>query len=106
MDWWVYNVIFAVIWISSCVLGQFMGKTVEIDPDYNMMKIADHKPISVVKRQAWNFLGTDELCYYGRSTDNQASGVIEGSYMDYLVEELLPSAWHVIDYESVPFDNN
>jgi len=69
-----------------------MGKHVKIDSDYNMMKIGDHKPISVVKGLAWHFLGTDEQCYYGRSTDNQASGVIEGSYMDYVVEELLPSA--------------
>ena len=57
-----------------------------------MMKIGDHKPISVIKGPAWHFLGTDEQCYYGHSTDSQASGVIEGSYMDYVVEELLPSA--------------
>ena len=74
------------------IIGQFMGKAVEIDSDYNVMKIADHKPISVVKGPAWHFLGSSEQCYYGRSIDDQASGVIEGSYMDYLVEELLPSA--------------
>ena len=71
-------------------IGQFMGKHVKIDSDYNVMKIADHKPISVVKGPAWHFLGTDAQCYYGQSTDNQASGVMQGSYMDYVVEELLP----------------
>ena len=69
-----------------------MGKHIKIDPDYNIMKIGDHKPIFVVKGSVWHFLGTDEQFCYGHSTDNQASGVIEGSYMDYMVEELLPSA--------------
>jgi len=78
------------MYIHHCI-GQFMGKHVTIDSDYNVMKIADYKPISVVKGPAWHFLGTDAKCYYGRSTDNQASGVIRGSYMDYVVEELLPS---------------
>jgi len=68
-----------------------MGKDVEIDTDYNIMKIGYHKPISVVKGQAWNFLGTDEDCWYGHSSDNQGAGVIQGSYLDYIVKELLPS---------------
>ena len=57
------------------------------------MKIGDHKPIQVVKAPAWNFLGTDEECWYGKSTNNQGSGVIENNYMDYVEEELLPSPW-------------
>jgi len=68
-----------------------MGKDVEIDTDYNIMKIGYHNPISVVKGQAWNFLGTDEDCWYGYSSDNQGAGVIQGSYLDYIVKELLPS---------------
>ena len=67
-----------------------MKKMVKIDPNYSIMKIADHIPISVVKGPVWNFLGSDEQCWYGKSTDNQATGVIEGSYLDYLVEELIP----------------
>ena len=67
-----------------------MGKSVMLDPEYHMMKIGDHKPISVVKGPAWRFLGTDEECWYGKSTNNQGGGVIEGNYMDYAVEELMP----------------
>jgi len=71
--------------------GQFMGKDIKIDSGYNMMKIGDHKPISVVKGPAWLFLGIDDDCWYGKSTSNQGDGVIEGNIMDYMVEELLPS---------------
>ena len=67
-----------------------MNKMVEIDADYKIMKISDHKPIAVVKGPAWHFLGADDQCWYGVSTDNQGTGVIEGTYLDYVVEELLP----------------
>jgi len=67
-----------------------MGKKIEIDTQYNIMEIANHKPISVVKGPAWHFLGSYEECWYGKSSDNQGSRVIDGNYMDYVVEELLP----------------
>ena len=66
-----------------------MGKTIQIDTEYNIMKIGDHKPISVVKGRAWSFLGIEEDCWYGKSSNNQGGGVIEGNYMDYVVDELL-----------------
>ena len=68
-----------------------MGKAIQIDTEYNILKIDDHKPISVMIGTAWSFLGTDEDCLYGTSTDNQGGGVIEGNYMDYVVDELLSS---------------
>ena len=67
-----------------------MGKQVVVDKEYNMIKIGNQKPISVVKGPAWHFLGTYEECWYGKSTNNQGGGVIEGSYMDYVVGELIP----------------
>ena len=68
-----------------------MGKEIQIDTQYSIMKIGDHKPISVVNSRAWYFLETDKDCWYGKTTNNQGGGVIEGNYMDYVVEELLPS---------------
>ena len=55
------------------------------------MKIGDHNPIQVVKASAWQFLGIDQECWYGKSTNSQGGGMIEGNYMDYVVEELLLS---------------
>jgi len=75
--------------ICNIYVGQFMGKDIEIDTDYSMMKIGYHTPIPVVKGPAWSFLGTDEECWYGRTSDNQGGGVIQGSYLDYVVKELL-----------------
>jgi len=72
-------------------VGQFIGNDFEFDTDYHMMNIGYHKPISVVKGPAWSFLETDEECWYGRISDNQGGGVIQGSYLDYVVRELLLS---------------
>lgn len=54
------------------------------------MKLGDRMPISVKKNKAWPFLGIDEECWYGANTDNQGTGIIEGSYLDYVVEHLIP----------------
>ena len=61
-----------------------------IDTDYNIMKLGDRKPISVQKVKTWPFLGISEECWYGVSTDNQGTGIIEGIYTDYIVERLVP----------------
>jgi len=85
------DLLIAVITTCTFLVGQFMGKDVEIDTDYHILKIGYHAPIAVVKGPAWHFLGTDEQCWYDRSSDNQGAGVIQGSYLDYLVKELFPS---------------
>ena len=52
------------------------------------MKFEDRKPISVKRGRAWSYLKSDIECWYGSSTDNQATGVIEGTYTDYIVQDL------------------
>ena len=54
------------------------------------MKLGDHKPISVRKGESWPFLGVSKECWYGVFTDNQGTGIIEGVYTDYIVENLVP----------------
>jgi len=54
------------------------------------MKLGDRKPISVKREKAWRFLGINEYCWYGTTTDNQGTGIIEGIYIDYVVEHLIP----------------
>ena len=71
------------------MLGQFLGAEVTFDPDYNVMKFGNRKPISVKRAPAWPFLGTSELCWYPTVSDNQGAGVIEGVYTDYVVEHLV-----------------
>jgi len=70
--------------------GQFLSVDVAIDTNYNVMKLGNRKPISVKKAPAWPFLGISADCWYGEDTDNQATGMIEGVYTDYVVEYLIP----------------
>ena len=71
-------------------LGQFLTQDVEVDKDYDLLKFGNRKPISVRKDQAWPYLHINEECWYGTATDNQGTGVIEGNYLDYIVQELIP----------------
>jgi len=64
---------------------------VKIDSKNMLMQLGDRKPISVKKNMAWPFLGINEDCWYGTVTDNQALGIIEGTYTDYIVEQLIPN---------------
>ena len=61
----------------------------EIDTKYNLMKFPNRTPISVKKGPAWPHMGISDECWYGTSTDNQATGVIEGNYADYIVQYLI-----------------
>lgn len=79
--------------MSLCLIncaGQFLTADVDIDYDNNIMKFGDRPPISVKRGSAWPFLGVLEDCWYGHTTDNQGTGVIEGVYTDYIVEHLIP----------------
>lgn len=69
--------------------GQFLTANVQIDTENMLMQLGDRKPISVKRDKAWHFLGIDEECWYGATTDNQGTGIIEGVYIDYVVEHLI-----------------
>jgi len=71
----------------ACV-GQFLTSDVKIDTEYKLMKFQNRQPISVKRGRAWSYLKSDIECWYGSSTDNQATGVIEGTYTDYIVQDL------------------
>ena len=55
-----------------------------------LMKFADRKPISIKKAPAWPYLKVNKDCWYGTATDNQATGMIDGVYTDYIVDSLIP----------------
>ena len=76
--------------LQQCAtVGQFLTADVKIDFDNMLMQLGDRKPISVKRDKAWPFLGINEECWYGTATDNQATGIIEGVYIDYVVEHLI-----------------
>jgi len=78
------------IYIYLYVIGQFLTSSVEIDAENSLMRLNGKKPISVRNSQAWPSLDIQDNCWYGADTDNQATGMIDGVYTDYIVETLLP----------------
>ena len=54
------------------------------------MKFGNHKPILIKKATVWPYLKVNEDCWYGAATDNQATGMIDGVYTDYIVDSLIP----------------
>ena len=63
----------------------------KIDTENMLMQLGDRKPIAVKKGMAWPFLGINEECWYGTTTDNHEPKVIEGIYTDYIVEQIMPN---------------
>lgn len=76
------------MWIA----GQFLAADVKIESDinYSVMRLGDRKPVLVKKGDPWPFLGLSGKCWYAISTNNQAAGIIDGAYTDYIVEQLVP----------------
>lgn len=76
----------------QCILtyiGQFMGTNVTIDEDGGLMKIGDHQaPFSVKKGEIWSYLNMPGSCWHPTNSDDQGTGVIEGTYVDYIVDDL------------------
>jgi len=54
------------------------------------MKLGDRKPVLLKRGDPWPFLGVSGKCWYAASGDNQATGIIDGVYTDYIVKHLIP----------------
>ena len=64
--------------------------TIDIDQEYAMMEVSDYrKPFPVKEGEIWPYLNIAGTCWYPTDTDDQATGVIEGVYTDYIVDDLL-----------------
>ena len=76
--------------ITLILVGQFLTSDVFVDTENMLMKFPNYKPISIKKGLAWPYLKIDKDCWYGAATDNQATGMIDGVYTDYIVGSLIP----------------
>ena len=66
-----------------------MGIDASIDEDNGLLKIgSDQGPFSVKKGNIWSYLKSPGTCWYPTDTDDQGSGVLEGVYTDYIVDDL------------------
>ena len=75
-----------IIYFST---GQFMGSKVQIDEQAGLMSVHDYRaPFSVKKGEMWPYLNIAGSCWYPTDTDDQGTGVLEGVYTDYIVDDL------------------
>ena len=51
------------------------------------MKVGKRQPF-LKKSEVWPFLHIPGDCWYGTYTDHQAKGIIEGTYTDYITDDL------------------
>ena len=63
--------------------------SVDLDAEPAIMKINyDRVPFTVKRGEIWPYLNIPGTCWYPTDTDDQGEGVIEGVYIDYIVDDL------------------
>ena len=78
-------------------VGQFMRKGVEIDETRKLLYLPSLEPVPVMRSSVWHFMEREspdpdqKLCWQAMNPGYQGKGLIEGSYLDYLVDDVLSS---------------
>ena len=65
-----------------------MGPDVAIDRKNGLMRIGNIKPFSVRKGVIWPYLHMAGQCWYAKNAGYQGEGILEGTYTDYIVDDL------------------
>ena len=78
---------------SSSSAGQFFRKGVEIDETRKILILPGKEPVPVMRRPVWSFMerevADDQLCWTAMNPGYQGEGLIDGTYFDYLVNNVL-----------------
>ena len=78
---------------SSSSVGQFFQKGVEIDETRKILILPGKEPVPVMRRPVWSFMerevADDQLCWTAMNPGYQGEGLIDGTYFDYLVNDVL-----------------
>jgi len=65
-----------------------MGRDATIDEESQLLKVGDNTPFSIKEGDLWPYLNTPKKCWYAIKAGSQGEGILEGSYTDYIVEDL------------------
>ena len=82
---------------ASCVpTGQFFREGIEIDKSRKLLLLGpDMEPIPVMRKPVWSFTERetpeDQLCWAAMNPGYQGKRLIQGHYLDYLVDNVLSS---------------
>ena len=87
--------------VHAHIAGQFFQKGVEVDTVRKLLILPGKKPVPVMHRPVWKFMerevDDDQLCWTAMNPGNQGKGLIDGTYLDYLVNDVLSN-----DFEFKP----
>lgn len=75
--------------------GQFFRTGVEIDEVRKILIMPNKEPVPVMRRPVWSFMERekqdDQLCWTAMNPGYQGEGLIDGTYFDYLVDDVMTS---------------
>ncbi len=73
--------------------GQFLRKGVDIDETRRILQLPGMEPVPVMRKPIWHFMERDtpeeKLCWVAMNPGYQGKRLIEGSYLDYVVDDIL-----------------
>lgn len=74
-------------------VGQFFRDGVKIDTVRKLLFLPKMDPVPVARRPVWAFMEREvknkDVCWTAMNPGYQGDGLIEGTYMDYLVNDVL-----------------
>ena len=78
--------------------GQFFRKGVEVDEVRKILIMPNKEPVPVMRRPVWSFMEREkskaeeeQLCWTAMNPGYQGEGLIDGTYYDYLVDDVMTS---------------
>jgi len=77
--------------LHNYVAGQFMVKDIEIDPMKEILIRPGFESVPVEKTTAWSYNKgqTASRCWKAMNPGHQGEGLIEGSILNYIVDNIL-----------------
>ena len=82
-----------LIFLVFHIIGQFFRKGVEVDKVRKILIMPDKEPVPVMRRPVWSFMERetpdDQLCWTAMNPGYQGEGLIDGTYLDYLVDDVM-----------------
>lgn len=73
--------------------GQFFRNGVEIDETRHLLFLPNMEPVPIMRKPIWHFMEREtpesQMCWVAMNPGYQGKRLIEGSYLDYIVDDLL-----------------
>ena len=86
--------------LFACTIsaGQFYRKGVVVDEVRKLLLMPNKDPVAVEWKTVWRYIEKnsnldDEHCWTALNPGLQGKGLIDGNYLDYLVEDVLSSGF-------------